>query len=105
MKPDLVIWGCRFRDNVMPSSCTVQSYICKRARSEPFPELDGVQAAFAVKDGMRLKVPDDCPHDIGEVTRQCWSTVPDDRPEFEDILKIVQKSEDEVNGEIIYVTK
>lgn len=58
------------------------------ARQEPYGGQKGVQIAYAAAEqGMRPKIPDDCPPEYSELMQQCWASSPGERPTFQQILK------------------
>jgi hypothetical protein len=43
-----------------------------------------------VLDGYRLEKPDECPDEIYEMMKRCWSEDPEIRPTFKEILEIIE---------------
>ncbi|KAK4798660.1 hypothetical protein SAY86_030986 [Trapa natans] len=60
----------------------------------PYDNMTPVQAAFAVlhKD-LRPEIPKDCPLALQALIEQCWSQYPDKRPEFWQIVKVLEEFE------------
>ncbi|KAL5997668.1 hypothetical protein ACLOJK_008598 [Asimina triloba] len=60
----------------------------------PYEEMTPVQAAYAVvnKD-LRPEIPVDCPVALQALIKQCWSTCPEKRPEFWQIVKVLEQFE------------
>ena len=57
-------------------------------RQEPYGGQKGVQIAYAAAEqGLRPEIPDYAPADYAELMQRCWAPNPDDRPEFNSILK------------------
>ncbi|CAI9760189.1 unnamed protein product [Fraxinus pennsylvanica] len=53
-----------------------------------------IQAAFAVVNkNLRPAIPDDCPLAMRALIDQCWSVQPDKRPEFWQIVKVLEQFE------------
>ncbi|KAF3335081.1 tyrosine-protein kinase SRK3-like protein [Carex littledalei] len=60
----------------------------------PYNDMTPVQAAFAVVDkDLRPQVPTSCPPPLRALIEQCWSNVPEKRPEFWHIVKLLEKFE------------
>lgn len=58
----------------------------------PFEEMTPIQAAFAVVDkNLRPHVPPDCPAALRALIEQCWALRPDKRPEFWQIVKVLEQ--------------
>ncbi|KZV51960.1 hypothetical protein F511_08570 [Dorcoceras hygrometricum] len=57
----------------------------------PYEDMTPVQAAFAVN--LRPTIPSGCPPTIKALIEQCWSLQPDKRPEFWQIVKVLEKLE------------
>ncbi|KAJ4750168.1 Protein kinase superfamily protein [Rhynchospora pubera] len=58
----------------------------------PFEDMTPIQAAFAVVDkNLRPAVPTDCPVALRALIEQCWALRPDKRPEFWQIVKILEQ--------------
>jgi len=56
------------------------------ARSEPYPDLDPVNAAMAViHKGVRLPIPTSCDNVLGEIMQSCWNDDPEQRSTFKEI--------------------
>ncbi|XP_073030429.1 serine/threonine/tyrosine-protein kinase HT1-like [Primulina eburnea] len=60
----------------------------------PYEDMTPIQAAFAVvnKD-LRPTIPLGCPPTMKALIEQCWSLQPDKRPEFWQIVKVLEKME------------
>jgi len=60
--------------------------------SIPYEEMTPLQAAFAVVNkNLRPVVPSSCPAPLQQLMEQCWSVQPDKRPEFSQIVQILEK--------------
>ncbi|KAJ3670996.1 hypothetical protein LUZ60_008422 [Juncus effusus] len=60
----------------------------------PYEEMTPVQAAFAVVDkNLRPIIPSDCPIPLGSLIEQCWASSPQKRPEFWQIVKLLEQFE------------
>ncbi|KAJ3702252.1 hypothetical protein LUZ61_005957 [Rhynchospora tenuis] len=58
----------------------------------PFEDMTPIQAAFAVVDkNLRPVVPTDCPVALRALIEQCWALRPDKRPEFWQIVKVLEQ--------------
>ncbi|CAM0954545.1 unnamed protein product [Alopecurus aequalis] len=59
--------------------------------SIPYEEMTPLQAAFAVVNkNLRPVVPSSCPTPLQQLMEQCWSVQPDKRPEFSQIVQILE---------------
>ena len=66
----------------------------------PYEDMNPVQAAFAVlHKNIRPAVPGDCPAAMKALIEQCWSVAPDKRPEFWQIVKVLEEFEDSLERE------
>ncbi|PRP84431.1 putative leucine-rich repeat receptor-like protein kinase [Planoprotostelium fungivorum] len=64
--------------------------------SDPFPGISPVEVAVAVvSQGRRLDIPDTDPQ-LQTLMRICWSDLPQDRPNFAQIVRALNPSTDEV---------
>ncbi|KAK9092574.1 hypothetical protein Syun_027485 [Stephania yunnanensis] len=60
----------------------------------PYEDMTPIQAAYAVVNkNMRPVVPADCPSPLRTLVEQCWSLNPEKRPEFWQIVKILEQFE------------
>lgn len=60
----------------------------------PYEDMIPVQAAFAViNKNMRPTIPADCPYAMKDLIEHCWSSQPESRPEFWEIVKILEQFE------------
>lgn len=60
----------------------------------PYEDMTPVQAAFAVVNkNMRPAIPVNCPPAMKALIEQCWSLQPDKRPEFWQIVKVLEEFE------------
>lgn len=58
---------------------------------DPFPGMDLITVAMSVRDKfLHPKVPDDCPEWLRELLERCWSPQPEDRPDIDEIVSIIQ---------------
>ncbi|KAK8939755.1 Serine/threonine-protein kinase HT1 [Platanthera guangdongensis] len=58
----------------------------------PYEDMTPVQAAFAVVDrNLRPAIPTDCPAAVASLIEQCWASLPEKRPEFWQIVKILEE--------------
>lgn len=60
----------------------------------PYEDMTPIQAAFAVVNkNMRPVIPVDCPAALRALIEHCWSSVPEKRPEFWQIVKVLEQFE------------
>ncbi|XXG77413.1 hypothetical protein AAC387_Pa08g1570 [Persea americana] len=60
----------------------------------PYEEMTPIQAAFAVVNkNSRPVIPTDCPASLRALIEQCWSLDPEKRPEFWQIVKVLEQFE------------
>ncbi|PSS10231.1 Serine/threonine-protein kinase [Actinidia chinensis var. chinensis] len=60
----------------------------------PYEEMTPIQAAFAVvHKNLRPAIPEDCPPAMRALIEQCWSLQPDKRPEFWQVVKVLEQFE------------
>ncbi|KAJ6398000.1 hypothetical protein OIU77_018919 [Salix suchowensis] len=58
----------------------------------PYEDMTPIQAAFAVVNkNSRPVIPRDCPPAMGALIEQCWSLQSDKRPEFWQIVKVLEQ--------------
>lgn len=53
--------------------------------ARPFDHLENLQVAVEVVKGTTLDVPPNCPPQLGDMMKMCWSREPSTRPSFEQI--------------------
>jgi hypothetical protein len=66
----------------MCSNLEIQNRWEVLTRKEPWPGMDPVQVAFAVRDGRRLDIPEFCPKDLAVLMKTCWLDDPMQRCHF-----------------------
>ncbi|KAK7319693.1 hypothetical protein RJT34_04418 [Clitoria ternatea] len=60
----------------------------------PYEDMTPIQAAFAVVNkNSRPVIPTNCPPAMGALIEQCWSLNPDKRPEFWQVVKVLEQFE------------
>ncbi|KAK8692636.1 hypothetical protein V6N13_076092 [Hibiscus sabdariffa] len=60
----------------------------------PYEDMNPIQAAFAVVNkNLRPVIPKDCPPAMQALIEQCWSLNPEKRPEFWQIVKVLEQFE------------
>ncbi|TKY59259.1 Serine/threonine-protein kinase HT1 [Spatholobus suberectus] len=60
----------------------------------PYEDMTPIQAAFAVVNkNSRPVIPSDCPPAMRALIEQCWSLHPDKRPEFWQVVKVLEQFE------------
>ncbi|KAK7362842.1 hypothetical protein VNO77_04966 [Canavalia gladiata] len=60
----------------------------------PYEDMTPIQAAFAVVNKKsRPVIPSDCPPAMRALIEQCWSSNPDKRPEFWQVVKVLEQFE------------
>ncbi|KAJ8483945.1 hypothetical protein OPV22_016430 [Ensete ventricosum] len=63
----------------------------------PYEDMTPIQAAFAVVNkNSRPIIPIDCPSPLHALIEQCWAVVPDKRPEFWQIVKVLEQFQSSV---------
>ena len=56
-------------------------------REEPYAGMPPFQIVFAVaSEGRRPTIPDNCPVEYAELTRECWNEYAEDRPTFSEVI-------------------
>eukprot|EP01118_Nematostelium_gracile_P005329 TRINITY_DN1677_c0_g1_i1.p1 TRINITY_DN1677_c0_g1~~TRINITY_DN1677_c0_g1_i1.p1 ORF type:complete len:586 (+),score=131.95 TRINITY_DN1677_c0_g1_i1:44-1801(+) len=69
---------------------TIWEILC---RDEPYPDLDPVQVAIQVVNGdLRLSAPSYAPKFLGNLMEMCFFTVPNQRPDFNILVKKLKNS-------------
>ncbi|KAB2082007.1 hypothetical protein ES319_A05G169300v1 [Gossypium barbadense] len=64
----------------------------------PYEDMNPIQAAFAVVNkNLRPVIPKDCPPAMRGLIEQCWSLNPEKRPEFWQIVKVLEQFESSLN--------
>ncbi|GAB4831184.1 hypothetical protein Ancab_005191 [Ancistrocladus abbreviatus] len=64
------------------------------AGSVPYENMNPIQAAYAVVNkSLRPAFPADCPCAMRALIEQCWSPQPEKRPEFWQIVKVIEQFE------------
>uniref|UniRef100_A0A7N0SWM8 non-specific serine/threonine protein kinase n=1 Tax=Kalanchoe fedtschenkoi TaxID=63787 RepID=A0A7N0SWM8_KALFE len=60
--------------------------------SIPYEDMNPIQAAFAVVNKkLRPAIPEDCPPAMKALIEQCWSSHPDKRPDFWQLVKVLEQ--------------
>ncbi|KAL3745840.1 hypothetical protein ACJRO7_014875 [Eucalyptus globulus] len=60
----------------------------------PYEDMTPIQAAFAVVNkNLRPVIPKDCPPALHDLIEQCWSLQPEKRPEFRQIVRVLEQFE------------
>ncbi|CAM8893645.1 unnamed protein product [Rhodiola kirilowii] len=60
--------------------------------SVPYEDMTPIQAAFAVvSKNLRPIIPKDCPPAMKALIEQCWSSKPDKRPDFWQVVKVMEQ--------------
>ncbi|KAK7412353.1 hypothetical protein VNO78_03808 [Psophocarpus tetragonolobus] len=66
----------------------------------PYEDMNPIQAAFAVVNkNSRPVIPSDCPAAMRALIEQCWSSQPDKRPEFWQVVKVLEQFESSLAGD------
>nr|XP_043614311.1 serine/threonine/tyrosine-protein kinase HT1-like [Erigeron canadensis] len=72
----------------------------------PFDDMTPEQAAFAVcQKNARPPLPDSCPSAFRQLIRRCWSSKPDKRPGFDEIVRILERYSACVEEDPYFLTK
>lgn len=59
--------------------------------SEPYPDMGSSEVMNGVACGsLRPSAPPDAPDELVDVLERCWSTNPDIRPSFDDLVPLLQ---------------
>lgn len=61
----------------------------------PYPKIPLTDVVKYVESGYRMDAPEGCPNKIYDIMRRAWNSEPKDRPSFEDVLKEIEKLEEE----------
>ncbi|EGG16634.1 filamin/ABP280 repeat-containing protein [Cavenderia fasciculata] len=65
------------------------------SRLEPYHDMNRLDWIRAVlEDGFRLSIPSSCPQELSQLTKHCWTTSPDSRPSFDQIVATLQSIKD-----------
>lgn len=66
----------------------------------PYEDMNPIQAAFAVvSKKLRPTIPKDCPPTMNALIEQCWSLHPDKRPDFWQVVKVLEQFESSLTSE------
>ena len=58
------------------------------SRKPPYAEITNRNELYnKLKEGLRPKIPKDCPLEISKLMRKCWVRNPGVRPSFKEIVK------------------
>ncbi|XP_071731672.1 serine/threonine/tyrosine-protein kinase HT1-like [Rutidosis leptorrhynchoides] len=72
----------------------------------PFDDMTPEQAAFAVcQKNARPPLPDSCPGAFRQLIKRCWSSKPDKRPGFDEIVRILERYLECVEEDVDFLTK
>ncbi|TRY83075.1 hypothetical protein DNTS_013537 [Danionella cerebrum] len=63
---------------------------------QPYYGMAHEEVIYYVRDGNVLVCPDDCPQELYNLMRLCWSGHPNDRPSFASIHRILDRMHDQV---------
>ncbi|EOY28224.1 Serine-threonine/tyrosine-protein kinase [Theobroma cacao] len=64
----------------------------------PYEDMNPIQAAFAVVNkNLRPVIPHNCPPAMRALIEQCWSLHPEKRPDFWQIVKVLEQFESSLN--------
>ncbi|KAF7652566.1 hypothetical protein LDENG_00095210, partial [Lucifuga dentata] len=58
---------------------------------QPYYGMGHEEVIYYVRDGHILSCPENCPLELYNLMRLCWSTLPTDRPSFSSILRILER--------------
>lgn len=81
-------------DNLFSVSSDVWSFgilmweICTLG-STPYPGMSTKEVMRKVRDGYRLEKPEHCKREIYNIMFYCWDSLPDERPKFPEITKML----------------
>jgi len=62
----------------------------------PYPTVQNHELLNFLKSGTRLEKPENCSDSLYELMLQCWTTDPDDRPNFSDICKKLDPNKNKI---------
>ncbi|XP_072014725.1 uncharacterized protein [Amphiura filiformis] len=65
-------------------------------RKPPFEGLDWCAVVYTVGNGGKPTVSEDCPKDLSDIMKECWSTNPKQRPFITDIVHALCCSQEEI---------
>jgi len=56
----------------------------------PHENIDLAELSINIRDNAyKLKIPKNCPASLRELMKKCWNKTPNNRPEFEEIKKLL----------------
>ncbi|XP_076823262.1 tyrosine-protein kinase TXK-like isoform X1 [Clavelina lepadiformis] len=64
----------------------------------PYRALSNTDVVDQVARGYKLERPNNCPHEVYRVMKQCWEMETEKRPSFEELLNILNDLIDEINA-------
>ncbi|XP_027471132.1 muscle, skeletal receptor tyrosine-protein kinase isoform X5 [Zalophus californianus] len=67
---------------------------------QPYYGMAHEEVIYYVRDGHILACPEDCPLELYNLMRLCWSKLPADRPSFASIHRILQRMCDRAEGTV-----
>lgn len=62
-------------------------FIFRSAGGFPYPTVSNHELLNFLKDGKRLEKPENCSDALYKLMLHCWTTDPDNRPDFDDICQ------------------
>eukprot|EP01114_Cavostelium_apophysatum_P012634 TRINITY_DN2878_c0_g1_i1.p1 TRINITY_DN2878_c0_g1~~TRINITY_DN2878_c0_g1_i1.p1 ORF type:complete len:725 (+),score=176.38 TRINITY_DN2878_c0_g1_i1:247-2421(+) len=64
----------------------------------PYDKWDSREIAKFVTSGKRLPIPDNTPPEIAQLIVSCWENEPSSRPQFKNVVQILQKMEESLKN-------
>ncbi|KAM0998874.1 hypothetical protein FF1_005648 [Malus domestica] len=78
--------------------CLWEIYCCDM----PYPNLSSADVSSAVvRQNLRPEIPRCCPSTLASVMRKCWDANPDNRPEMEEVVKMLYAIDNSKGGGMI----
>ena len=58
--------------------------------SRPFQGIEGFAIAALIQQGQRPEIPNDCPLDLKNLIKSCWSQEPKQRPTTQQVIEYLE---------------